>query len=923
MKIDPIIASNLKNGSIFLSDKYVFRIIFVLAAIAYIIFPSILKLDNPLSVDPVVGRVIVGGIILLVFVLSYFIEFIKKNIVYIGYTLSYILSAHYLYLVYLNNLSLGYSVGYLAIIFCVGVLYKSITSLTFYMIFALAGSIFIGILLPEPELNPIVFNSLLVTIIIITFFTLVSRIVIIRDLADKNKILVDVNVEMKLQNEKIENGNKAVQEKQLELKGSNKKLIRANEELSKALDNLQLANQELEIKNIEIEKQKGLYKERKAELEKLGIIAEKTDNSIMVFDSSFKLEWVNDGFHSLFGYGKEDFTNIHGDSIFNISGSPNIKQYVAECINSKKSVAYEVVNASLEGTKIWVQTTLTPIFEEDGSLKKLIAIDSDITKLKEAEEEIKRSSKSKEMFLANTSHELRTPLNGIIGFTNLLLDTMPNEKQLNYINNIKTAGDNLLVVLNDILDLSKIEAGKLTFEQIEFNIKDMIQHLIDSQSIKASEKKLELIHTIDEKIPPTVVGDPVRLNQVLLNLLGNAIKFTPNKGEVNLKLELIRSTPNIRIMFTVIDSGIGMSEEQLKYIFDSFTQGESDTTRKFGGTGLGLSIVKRLIDLQKGKIQVSSILNTGTTFSFYLDFKKGEGKFIKDITKKHVVLGRHHPKNLKILLVEDNEINQQLAMDTIVSWKSDIQVDLAANGRIAIEMMHEQEYNLILMDVQMPEMDGYEATRTIRKDLPFPKNRTPIVAMTAHAMQKEKDNCLKMGMNDYISKPFEPEELFIKIKTYTSKAVMEAIQSKQPLEITNIAGNIAKPQSDQKGEKPITSSIQMESFKMINLENLNKIYKGDLKKIQKIVGMYVATIPKEISELKENLENENWDVLKAKAHTLKPKMSYLGLKELHESSKSIELFAKERESLDKIPALIKTIENGWDIAMQEINQFLS
>ncbi|MCK4663456.1 MAG: response regulator [Bacteroidales bacterium] len=554
--------------------------------------------------------------------------------------------------------------------------------------------------------------------------------------------------------------------------------------------------------------------------------------------------------------------------------------------------------------------------------KALILINKQKQNLENANIEIKESTRLKEIFLANTSHEIRTPLNAIAGFTNLLLKTILSPKQISYLKNIKASGDNLLVVINDILDFSKIEAGKLKIEKVEFNIFDLVDNVISTFNVKTDEKNIDLIYKIDQNIPEILVGDPVRLNQILINLIGNAIKFTGTKGKIKLLINLRSGNDNFDIVFKVIDTGIGIAKENINVIFDSFTQAERNTTRKYGGSGLGLTIVKQLIDLQNGNISVESEINKGTTFTFNLIFGKVKEKLQEPIKEKDIIFEKDNLLDLNILVVEDNEINQQLAIDTIDSWEQNIKVDIANNGIDAIKKIEDNDYHLILMDIQMPQMDGIETSIHIRKKLPHPKNKIPIIAMTAHTMEDEKDNCLKIGINDYISKPFNPDELYVKIKLFTNQDNENVLKKEIPAHDKFIDNNI----SNQKYTKSFKNSIQViqeTKLKFIKLDKLNKIYKSDLKKIKKIIKLYLISIPGEIEELDRAIEDKNWEIVKNVAHTLKPKMIYLGLKNLHNYSKTIEINARNQENIEKIPDLLNKIKDNWIFIEKDLDEILN
>ena len=379
----------------------------------------------------------------------------------------------------------------------------------------------------------------------------------------------------------------------------------------------------------------------------------------------------------------------------------------------------------------------------------------------ELEQEMERAENSehaKEQFLANMSHEIRTPLNAIIGMTRLLQEKSPREEQVRYLDAIRESSDNLLVIINDILDLSKIEAGKINLENISFSIMERIETAINTLRYSADSKGLELKSNIAPDVPQFLVGDPYRLNQILINLMGNAIKFT-EKGGVEVKVSKVKDKgKKALIRFDVKDSGIGISEDKLEHIFNMFTQETSSTTRKFGGTGLGLSISKRLVELQGGEIEVSSVLDEGSTFSFTIPFL--EGKAIKEDETKFAEKSINNKlSGLRILLAEDNEFNKMVAVDTLEELIKDVKVDVAETGKSAVELALKNEYDVILMDIQMPEMDGYEATRLIRSYNNEKINSIPIIAMTASVIKSEVEKCFESGMNAFVGKPFNPDEL--------------------------------------------------------------------------------------------------------------------------------------------------------------------
>lgn len=374
------------------------------------------------------------------------------------------------------------------------------------------------------------------------------------------------------------------------------------------------------------------------------------------------------------------------------------------------------------------------------------------------------SEKAKQQFLANMSHEIRTPMNAIKGMTDILLRRGPQDQQLSYLNAIKESSNSLLVIINDILDLSKIEAGKIDLEEIPFSLTEVIQNVETIMHFKAEEKGLQLKTNIQKKEDIQVLGDPTRLHQILLNLTSNAIKFT-EKGMVTIQLDVTEVTADqLTARFCVSDTGIGIGKERLEKIFDSFEQAYSDTTRKFGGTGLGLSISKKLVAIQDGKIWAESEKGKGSQFYVTLPFKVDVQQEVGALQEDHSYKADITAllKGTRVLLVEDNIFNAIVAQEELEDAIVKVKVDIAENGAIAVEKVKTAEYDIILMDVQMPVMNGYEATHKIRS-LGSKKAKLPIIAMTANVMKEEINRCYEAGMDDFIGKPFETDQLLYKI----------------------------------------------------------------------------------------------------------------------------------------------------------------
>jgi len=379
------------------------------------------------------------------------------------------------------------------------------------------------------------------------------------------------------------------------------------------------------------------------------------------------------------------------------------------------------------------------------------------------------AGKARQEFFAALSHEIRTPLNGIIGFTNVLLKEELTLNQKKYLESIKQSGDILQVLINDILDFLKIESDKINIEIIELKLAELINSVLGSFEIRLKEKELVLNKSYDEQIPFILSGDPVRISQILFNLIGNSIKFTPNGGQINVSIGLqLYDEEKANIEIIVSDTGIGVPPEKLESIFEPFVQSSSDTTRNYGGTGLGLSIVKRLVNMMDGTISVKSKLKEGTTFTIILPLKKTTAT---EISKKvESTISADEPKRigkLKVLLAEDSKLNQLLVK--IILDGFGFETDIADNGKIVIQLLAENNYDIILMDLQMPEMDGYQTTQYIRSEMKSTKSTIPIIALTANISEIDMDKCKTIGMDDYISKPFNEVDLLNKISGLVKK----------------------------------------------------------------------------------------------------------------------------------------------------------
>ena len=409
-----------------------------------------------------------------------------------------------------------------------------------------------------------------------------------------------------------------------------------------------------------------------------------------------------------------------------------------------------------EGAYRWHLCRSVPVKDDLGKIIMWVGSKTDIHELKEAKSKAEEAMQAKQQFLSNMSHEIRTPMNAIIGFTNVLLKSKLDKTQEEYLTAIKVSGDALLVLINDILDLAKVDSGRMTFEQIPFNLATSLSAMLLLFDIKIKEKNLELVEQLDSAIPEIILGDPTRLRQIILNLVSNAVKFT-EAGKITMCVALLKQdAEEVTLEFTVTDTGIGIHKNKLEHIFDDFGQAAYENSRLYGGTGLGLPIVRKLIEQQGGTIRVESELGKGSVFSFELSFAKTNQK-IKHETER-VSNKEAEIINLKVLVAEDMPLNQLLIKIILADFG--FEVDIADNGKIAIEKLQQNKYDLVLMDLQMPEMNGFEATAFVRNTM---NSNIPIIALTADVTTIDEDKARAVGMNDYISKPIDEQLLYSKI----------------------------------------------------------------------------------------------------------------------------------------------------------------
>jgi signal transduction histidine kinase/CheY-like chemotaxis protein len=479
-----------------------------------------------------------------------------------------------------------------------------------------------------------------------------------------------------------------------------------------------------------------------------------------------------------------------------------------------------------------------------------------IRRLDASEKKVRETAMVKENFMANMSHEIRTPLNAILGFTNLLKARNLNTEITEFVESIQKSGENLLIIVNDILDLSKIEAGMIRIESAPFSVRGLVHSIETMFREKSKEKNLQFITIVDDAVPDILKGDATRLTQILMNLIGNAAKFTPS-GSITVRVE---SRPmqekTIHLHCTIEDTGIGIAKDKISGIFDRFQQAEDSITRRYGGTGLGLSIVKDLVQLQHGEISVQSEPGKGTTFSFFIPYSISTNDPSLASSYERSPFPVTGGSAIHILVVEDNEMNQSLLRHLLAGWH--LSFEIVGNGLEAIGALEKNKYTLVLMDIQMPGMDGYTATRQIRQQL---KLDLPIIAMTAHALAGEREKCLASGMNEYLSKPIQERELYRIIGQFGGANARQEVTL--PAEAS---GNVSAD--------PV---VDASAYQFINLDYMREISGGNTEYESTVTGQFIDGIPNDLEILSSALTDNDLDLLRRTVHNMKTSVSIMGL----------------------------------------------
>ncbi|CAD0002404.1 PAS domain S-box protein [Flavobacterium salmonis] len=597
------------------------------------------------------------------------------------------------------------------------------------------------------------------------------------------------------------------------------------------------------------------------------------------------IQFANQGFAKMSGFEVSELIGLNPTDMLVFEKKLDFIKTKKELRKKGISDLYQIPVKNKSGELRWWAVGGAPNYDDTGNLTGSICIQLDITEQKKLEIELEnekvkaqKASKAKEIFLADMSHEIRTPLNAIIGFLREMERQQSPDIQKQYLKDSTIASNHLLSIVNNILDISKIEAGEMALLEEDFVFSDAINNIVTVLKHSAKEKGLKLSSHIDNDIYPYFKGDFLRLGQILFNLIGNALKFTDNGG-ISLSCTLIKDFGSFQqIKISVVDSGIGMEKNYAENIFNKFSQENTAITRKFGGTGLGMAITKELLHLMNGEIIIQSTKGKGTTVEILLSFNKGNIDTIRKASKEVLM----DISGIKVLLVEDNIINRKVVINSLNYF--DCIVTEAVNGIQAVEILKQKDFDIILMDVQMPQMDGFQATKYIRNNL---KITTPIIAFTANAFKSEVEKCKTAGMDDYVTKPFEEKIL-----------------------VQTIAKHITKKQN--------TNLIMQKEIKLYDLKNFHLMSKGNQDFVQKMISVFINKTVNVIDKIDFLIEINDFQMARKLLHKIKPSLEIMGITSFYDDMKEIEkmkngIEEKEKEKITILflqikSTLIQTIE---------------
>lgn len=622
--------------------------------------------------------------------------------------------------------------------------------------------------------------------------------------------------------------------------------------------------------------------------EKYRGIIENLELGLLEVDKDERITKVYESFCKLTGYDEADLLGRRASTFLLHPDSIKVLEEQSKLREQGIASVYEVQVRHKNGDYNWAIISGAPFYDEKGNHKGSVGVHLDISDRKRMEEDLQKanqvavaSAKAKELFLANMSHEIRTPLNAVIGLSNLLKKTDLNKEQVSYISNINNSAKSLLLLVNDILDITKIESGKLEVNDTVFNLRKTIGTIFSSTGYLAQQKKLDFDLEIDDKLDENYQGDELKICQVLINLTNNAIKFT-NKGKVVLGIYLVEDTPEYQeVEIAVKDTGKGIAPEALETIFEDFSQENSSISKDYGGTGLGLSISRKLVHLLGGDLQVSSEVDKGTTFYFKIKLQRINAAETAENTQSDLEINW---LDVKILAAEDNPVNQFVIQSTVESWGG--KIDLVENGEEAIKRLEEKQYDVVLMDLQMPIMDGIAATKYIRQEL---RLDIPIIAFTANAIKTEKERCLTMGMNAYISKPFQEEEL--------KRKMIQLITSE-----------------DANHDLIVDESTEKQIEEIFTLDRLQELSRGNDAFILRMLDIFLTDGNKQLNAIENSTDSE---VISQIAHKLKPSIDYLSNADFKALVRKIEakLFVPD-------PEILVDFKKRLKLLLQEVEAYL-
>lgn len=705
-----------------------------------------------------------------------------------------------------------------------------------------------------------------------------------------------------------------------------------------------LASLQSVIRNLLLERE---VKEQYKHIQKISKAVEQSPNIVVIMNKDNQIEYINPKFEKITGYSFEEIGGKTLDLLMSEEPLFNKELYyeLNFAIDNSNDWRGEFYFQKKDGENFWASVSASPVLTNDDTKANSVLILEDVTKkkqaqealqkahdelemrveqrtaelrysneqltneiefrkrteeeLRQAKEEAESANRAKSSFLAKMSHELRTPMNGIIGLTSILLGTDLDQKQEKFLMMVKQSADNLLKIINDILDLSRIEAGKIPFQFIRFKLRDAIKQAIGLHEHSASEKNLKLTYHINKDVPDEYIGDPGRLQQILLNLIGNAIKFT-DEGSIDLQIQTTTIHSNsvndeicenyAELFFSVRDTGIGIPGDKIDLLFKSFSQVDGSYTRKYGGTGLGLKISKELVEMMNGKIWVESKKDIGSSFNFTIKLKLPKDTREKEMVQEEKekfdlkeVASKYPSYPLKILVAEDSLINQEVIKQVLIEKNWDVVT--VSNGLEAIEAYTSDKFDIIFMDVQMPVMDGIEATKEIRKIEDDTEEKIPIIGLTAHAYKIHAEDCIKAGMNSFIAKPYKWEEIFdIIIKFTGHKSDRSTIEVHNPINIDSL--------------------IEALGNKKDVLVNLSKFF--------------IDNYPKELSTLKTLVGQKDYDAARRLAHKMKSEVGNFGATNATEMIRNIELMSKD-ENYENIDKSLEKFEKEINIVITQLS----